>query len=177
MDTDFEDAHLLRVHSLNQYHGESHTLWDLDLEVPAQSCTVLMGRNGVGKTTLLQCVMGLLPVESGDITYSGSPLQSRGVVDRARMGIGYVPQGRQIFPLLTVEENLRIGLPARADGSQEFPAQDELLPKTGRWRAWRQPQCRATSRVVREDFAVGEVSVNAQAEKVVSDTRVVLIVG
>lgn len=112
---------LLEISGLNQFHGESHTLWDLDLTVHARSCMVLMGRNGVGKTTLLQCIMGLLNVANGEITYDGEALLKRPAVERARQGIGYVPQGRQIFPLLSVEENLRIGLPARGDGLRTLP--------------------------------------------------------
>lgn len=113
---------MLSVNQLNQFYGESHTLWDLDLNVPEGQCTVLMGRNGVGKTTLLQCIMGLLPARSGEIVYQGEPIQRRSAEARAPMGLAYVPQGRQIFPLLSVEENLRIGLPARADGMRAIPA-------------------------------------------------------
>ena len=122
---------LLRISGLNQFYGDSHTLWDLDLVVPKQSCTVLMGRNGVGKTTLLQCIMGLLPLSSGELAYDGAPLHAP-AVERARLGIGYVPQGRQIFPLMSVEENLRIGLPARADGAREIPSLVfEMFPVLG----------------------------------------------
>ncbi len=112
---------MLTVNQLNQYYGESHTLWDLDLRAHQGQCTVLMGRNGVGKTTLLQCVMGLLPMRSGEIHYAGQPIHQLSAEARAPLGLGYVPQGRQIFPLLTVEENLRIGLPARADGLRQIP--------------------------------------------------------
>ena len=112
---------MLSVNQLNQFYGESHTLWDLDMEAPKGQCTVLMGRNGVGKTTLLQCIMGLLPVRSGEIVYDGSAIQGRSAEARAPMGLGYVPQGRQIFPLLTVEENLQIGLSARHDGLKTIP--------------------------------------------------------
>ncbi len=113
---------LLSVESLNQYYGESHTLWDLNLDVPEGQCSCLMGRNGVGKTTLLQCVMGLLPVKSGEIRFADAGLQKLSAEKRAPLGIGYVPQGRQIFPLLSVEENLRIGLPVRKDKSKQIPA-------------------------------------------------------
>lgn len=113
---------MLKVEKLNQYYGESHTLWDLDLEVPEGDRTVLMGRNGVGKTTLLQCIMGLLPVRSGEIFYQGESLLKYDAERRANLGIGYVPQGRQIFPLLTVEENLLIGLPARRDKVRTIPS-------------------------------------------------------
>jgi urea transport system ATP-binding protein len=113
---------MLQVEQLNQFYGESHTLWDLDLNVPEGQCTVLMGRNGVGKTTLLQCIMGLLPGKSGKIHYQDENILGIAAEKRASIGIGYVPQGRQIFPLMTVEENLQIGLPARADKSKSIPA-------------------------------------------------------
>jgi len=112
---------MLKIEQLNQYYGQSHTLWDLDLEVPEGQCTVLMGRNGVGKTTLLQCIMGLLPVRDGSIQYGETDLRRVGAEQRAGLGVGYVPQGRQIFPLLSVEENLLIGLPARRDGLRRIP--------------------------------------------------------
>ncbi|RCU45270.1 urea ABC transporter ATP-binding subunit UrtE [Corallincola holothuriorum] len=112
---------MLSIKGLNQYYGQSHTLWDLDLEVVEGACTCLMGRNGVGKTTLLQCIMGLLPVKSGSIEFNGAPIEKLISEKRAPMGIGYVPQGRQIFPLLTVEENLQVGLPARPDRSNKIP--------------------------------------------------------
>jgi urea transport system ATP-binding protein len=101
---------MLSIHELNQYYGESHTLWDLTLEVPEGSCTCLMGRNGVGKSTLLKCAMGLLPIRSGTLRFDGGELTRLPAHERATLGIGYVPQGREIFPLLTVEENLRVGL-------------------------------------------------------------------
>ncbi len=112
---------VLSISSLNQFYGESHTLWDLNLEVPEGGCTVLMGRNGVGKTTLLKSIMGLIPVKSGEMTYNGKLINKASAEMRAEIGIGYVPQGRQIFPLLTVEENLEIGLPARADKAKRIP--------------------------------------------------------
>jgi urea transport system ATP-binding protein len=112
---------LLAVQSLNQFYGASHTLWDVDLTVPRGSITCLMGRNGVGKTTLLRTLMGLLPAASGTLTFADQPLAGRPAWRRARSGIGYVPQGREIFPLLTVEENLRLPLGARQDGAHELP--------------------------------------------------------
>ena len=112
---------VLSINSLNQFYGESHTLWDLNLEVPQGGCTVLMGRNGVGKTTLLKSIMGLIPVKSGEMIYNGKLINKNSAEMRAEIGIGYVPQGRQIFPLLTVEENLEIGLPARADKAKSIP--------------------------------------------------------
>ncbi len=113
---------MLQIRSINQFYGQSHTLWDIDLDVPQGQCTCLMGRNGVGKTTLLGCIMGALPLASGEIRYQGHALQTIAMEQRARLGIGYVPQGRQIFPLLTVEENLQIGLPARADRARGIPS-------------------------------------------------------
>lgn len=112
---------MLNVKGLNQYYGQSHTLWDLDLQVPKGACTCLMGRNGVGKTTLLQCVMGLLPTKSGELMFEDIDLRRISAEKRASLGIGYVPQGRQIFSLMTVEENLLIGLPARADKARKIP--------------------------------------------------------
>lgn len=112
---------MLRLEQLNQYYGESHTLWDIDLAVPKGRCTCLMGRNGVGKTTLLNCIMGLLPVKSGRILLEGSDITKRVADHRAALGVGYVPQGRQIFPLLTVEENLSIGLTTGKEKLKKIP--------------------------------------------------------
>ena len=130
---------MLQVEALNQFYGGSHTLWDLALEVPLGQCTCLMGRNGVGKTTLLQAIMGLLPITSGRMDYAGTDLTRVAAEARARLGVGYVPQGRQIFPLLTVQENLEIGLPARRDGLRRvpdyiyelFPVLKEMLGRRG----------------------------------------------
>ncbi len=120
---------LLRIRNLSQSYGGSRTLWDIDLDVAAGTRLCLMGRNGVGKTTLLKCVMGLVPVESGSIAFGDVDLLARSPESRARMGIGYVPQGREVFPQLTVEENLRIGLAARRDGVRRIPASVfELFP-------------------------------------------------
>jgi urea transport system ATP-binding protein len=112
---------VLTVKGLNQSYGGSHTLWDVDLTVKEGSRTCLMGRNGMGKTTLLKCIMGLLPVSSGQIMFGGSNLLTLAAEERARLGIGYVPQGREIFPQLTVEENLRIGLGIRKGGARVVP--------------------------------------------------------
>jgi urea transport system ATP-binding protein len=114
---------LLAVAGLNQSYGGSHILWDVDLGVPPGSRTCLMGRNGMGKTTLLKCIMGLLPLSSGTLAFDGHNLLTRPAEARARMGIGYVPQGREIFPQLTVEENLRVGLAARRNGTRTIPPQ------------------------------------------------------
>jgi len=112
---------VLNIKNLNQFYGESHTLWDVDLDVLPGTCTCLMGRNGVGKTTLLKSIMGLLPVSSGSISFEGNELAGKPAELRARKGIGYVPQGREIFTQLSVEENLRVALLARDDGLREIP--------------------------------------------------------
>jgi len=112
---------MLKIEALNQFYGQSHTLWDVDLHVPEGQCTVLMGRNGVGKTTLLQCIMGHHAVKSGSMTLAGDNLLNKSIEQRPRLGVGYVPQGRQIFPLLSVEENLEVGLPVRARGDRKIP--------------------------------------------------------
>ena len=112
---------MLQVSALNQFYGESHTLWDLNVEVPQGQCTCVMGRNGVGKTTLMQSIMGLLPLRGGSMQFQGNDIAKLPAERRAELGIGYVPQGRQIFPLLSVEENLLIGLPARRDGQKQIP--------------------------------------------------------
>ena len=120
---------MLKIEGLNQFYGESHILWDIALEIPPGQCLCLMGRNGVGKTTLLKAVMGLLPVRSGEIGFEGQPLSKRPANLRAKSGIGYVPQGREIFPQLTVEENLRVGLFSRQERQRRIPAEIfELFP-------------------------------------------------
>jgi urea transport system ATP-binding protein len=119
----------LSVTTLNQSYGGSHTLWDVDLVVPAGSRTCLMGRNGMGKTTLLKCIMGLLRVSSGTIDFDGRNIAGLPAEARARLGIGYVPQGREIFAQLTVEENLRVGLGIRKNGARSIPSKVfELFP-------------------------------------------------
>lgn len=124
---------MLTITMLNQFYGGSHTLWDLNLEVPAGSCVCLMGRNGVGKTTLLKSIMGLIPVRSGEMTLNGQRLSKLKAEHRAELGIGYVPQGREIFPLLTVEENLKTGLrAARKLGIKTVPDQVyDIFPVLG----------------------------------------------
>jgi urea transport system ATP-binding protein len=131
---------MLSTEKVNQYYGGSHTLWDIDLEVPAKGCVCLMGRNGVGKTTLLKVIMGLLPAASGRIRFDGADLTDRPPEARARAGIGFVPQGREIFSSLTVEENLRIGRLARRSASERevpervlelFPALKNMLRRRG----------------------------------------------
>lgn len=130
---------VLKVEKLNQYYNESHTLWDLDLDVPEGLCTCLMGRNGVGKTTLLSCIMGLLKPKSGRIRLKGKEITRLAADRRARLGVGYVPQGRQVFPLLSVAENLNIGLatgPTRKNKIPDlvfelFPVLQEMLNRRG----------------------------------------------
>jgi urea transport system ATP-binding protein len=130
---------MLSVKTLNHFYGGSHTLWDVHMDVAAGSRMCLMGRNGVGKTTLLKCIMGLHPSSSGSITFDGTDLTKLRAEERARLGIGYVPQGREIFSHLTVEENLRIGLRVRKNGTkviperifQLFPALKQMLRRRG----------------------------------------------
>jgi urea transport system ATP-binding protein len=130
---------MINIEKLNQFYGESHTLWDLDLNVSKGDCIAIMGRNGVGKTTLVKSIMGLLPIQSGEINFQGEDISKLQSETRASIGIGYVPQGRRIFPLLTVEENLKIGLSARKDKSNKvpdfifelFPVLKEMLGRQG----------------------------------------------
>jgi len=130
---------MLTIDKLNHFYSQSHTLWDIDLTLEAGKCNCLMGRNGVGKTTLLNCIMGLQAVRSGSIRYADQDITRVNAERRAGLGIGYVPQGRQIFPLLTVRENLQIGLGARADKSRSipefifelFPVLGEMLERRG----------------------------------------------
>ena len=103
---------MLRIEGLNQFYGGSHTLRDVTLQVAIGEVTTLLGRNGMGKTTLLKCLMGLLPVRSGRIMFNDVDLARLKPSQRARAGIGYVPQCREIFSRLTVEENLRIAIEA-----------------------------------------------------------------
>lgn len=120
---------MLTIAGLNQFYGQSHTLWDVNFQVPQGSCMVLMGRNGMGKTTLLKTILGLLAAKSGSIEFGGENIVKKGPDKRARIGIAYVPQGREIFPQLTVEENLRIGLQARRDKIKVIPERIfELFP-------------------------------------------------
>ncbi|MFL0805474.1 MAG: urea ABC transporter ATP-binding subunit UrtE [Agarilytica sp.] len=120
---------MISINKINQSYGSSQILWDLDLQIEQGACICLMGRNGVGKTTFLKALMGLLPISSGEMFFNDQPLHNMSVESRAYMGIGYVPQGRDIFPLLTVEENLRVGLAGRKDGVTEIPEKVyELFP-------------------------------------------------
>lgn len=120
---------MLHLANVNQYYGESHTLWDISLDIAQGSCVCLMGRNGVGKTTLLKTIMGLVPMQSGEISFNDISLTKQIAEFRPRIGIGYVPQGREIFPQLTVQENLQIGLTSRQDKSRKIPERIfELFP-------------------------------------------------
>ena len=120
---------MLQIKNINQYYGQSHILWDLSLNLKEGTCGCLIGRNGVGKTTLLKCITGILPVRDGIIEFNGNNINKLSTEARARAGIGFVPQGREIFPLLTVEENLKISLGARSDKLKTIPTQIyELFP-------------------------------------------------
>jgi urea transport system ATP-binding protein len=112
---------LIAINKVNQLYGGTQILWDLEMNIAEGSCTCIMGRNGVGKTTLLKCLMGLLPIKNGQLLLDGADFTRKSAESRAHSGIGYVPQGRDIFPLLTVEENLRVGLNARSDKSKKIP--------------------------------------------------------
>lgn len=116
---------MLQVSELNQYYGGSHILRGLSFEAKPGEITCLLGRNGVGKTTLLKCLMGLLPAKSGEIRWQDKVINSRKPHQRVQSGMAYVPQGREIFPRLTVEENLLTGL-ARFSGSQARNVPEEI---------------------------------------------------
>jgi len=129
---------MLSVQGLNQYYGGSHTLRDVGFDVPAGACTALLGRNGVGKTTLLKCLMGVLPVRSGKIGFAGTSIANLPPYARAALGIGYAPQGRDIFPRLSVQENLQMGLASKKSGAKVpdfvfdmFPVLKQMLNRRG----------------------------------------------
>jgi urea transport system ATP-binding protein len=129
---------MLAVSGLNQYYGGSHILRDLAFEVPAGKVTALLGRNGVGKTTLLRTLMGLVPAATGTIRFGETDLTGKHPYERARAGMGYVPQGREIFPRLSVAENLEMGLATRARGAtipgriyEMFPVLKQMLHRRG----------------------------------------------
>jgi urea transport system ATP-binding protein len=128
----------LSVSGLNQYYGGSHILRELAFDVPAGKVTALLGRNGVGKTTLLKTLMGLVPAASGNVRFGGKDLTRAAPYERVRAGIGYVPQGREIFPRLTVAENLEMGLATRPRGERVparifdmFPVLGQMLRRRG----------------------------------------------
>ncbi|QTX19925.1 urea ABC transporter ATP-binding subunit UrtE [Comamonas aquatica] len=129
---------MLKVQNLHQYYGGSHILRDVSVQAEPGQITVLLGRNGVGKTTLLKSLMGLVPIRSGTITWNGQPIQGLTPYERARAGIGFVPQGREIFGRLTVEDNLRMGLayqsgrtPIPQDLYTLFPVLQQMLQRRG----------------------------------------------
>ena len=129
---------MLVVKALNQYYGGSHILRDVAFDVPSAACTAMLGRNGVGKTTVLKCLMGLLPIRSGELSFDGKSIAGLPPYARAALGIGYVPQGRDIFPRLTVAENLQMGLATKKRGAripdlvfEMFPVLKEMLHRRG----------------------------------------------
>ena len=129
---------MLKVESVNQYYGGSHILRGLDFEAKLGEVTVVLGRNGVGKTTLLKSLMGLVPIKSGDILLDGRSINGTKPYERVRLGVGYVPQGREIFGRLTVAENLQMGLASKPGGTplpeqlfELFPVLKQMLHRRG----------------------------------------------
>ena len=129
---------MLVVKDINQYYGGSHILRGVSLEARLGKVTVLLGRNGVGKTTLLKSLMGLVPIRSGSIEFDGHALEKATSYERARAGIGFVPQGREIFARLTVEDNLLMGLayksastPIPAELFELFPVLKQMISRRG----------------------------------------------
>ncbi|WKZ84059.1 urea ABC transporter ATP-binding subunit UrtE [Ralstonia pickettii] len=119
---------MLQVQKLNQFYGGSHILRNVSFDVPTGKLTTLLGRNGVGKTTLLKCLMGVVPTASGLIDWEGRTIQKLPAYERVSQGLAYVPQGREIFPRLTVEENLLIGAAAKRAPSKVPDSIYELFP-------------------------------------------------
>jgi urea transport system ATP-binding protein len=129
---------MLNLKSVNQYYGGSHILRDVSLQAELGKVAVILGRNGVGKTTLLKSLMGLVPIRSGAISFDGKEIHKLSPYERVQRGIGYVPQGREIFARLTVEENLRMGLaykpastPIPAELFELFPVLKQMLKRRG----------------------------------------------
>ena len=129
---------MLTLENVNQYYGGSHTLRNLSFAIPNAACTTLLGRNGVGKTTLLKCLVGLVPIKSGAILWDGKDISKLSPDARAKQGIAYVPQGREIFPRLTVEENLLMGLATQPRGAkipgrifEMFPVLKDMMHRRG----------------------------------------------
>ena len=148
---------MLEVNTINQYYGGSHILRDVSLTAPVGECSVVLGRNGVGKTTLLKCLMGVLPIKSGQILLDGKDISKLSPENRVRAGMAYVPQGRDIFSTLTVEENILIGM-AKFKGSKAkkvpnhlyeiFPVLDEMSQRRGGDLSGGQQQQRAIARAL-----------------------------
>ncbi|GAB3359985.1 MULTISPECIES: urea ABC transporter ATP-binding subunit UrtE [Giesbergeria] len=129
---------MLQIEQLHQYYGGSHILRGVDLQAKAGEITVVLGRNGVGKTTLLKSLMGLVPVRSGKVVFNGQSIEKTTPYERARAGIGFVPQGREIFGRLTVHENLLMGLATQKAGTpiptqlyELFPVLKQMLGRRG----------------------------------------------
>lgn len=131
---------MLAVKQINQYYGGSHILRDVSMDAPVGECSVVLGRNGVGKTTLMKCLMGILPIKSGEVLLDGKDIAKMTPEQRVRAGLAYVPQGRDIFSTLTVEENILIGM-AKFSGAKTrkvpshlydiFPVLDEMKHRRG----------------------------------------------
>ena len=119
---------MLEIRNVNQYYGGSHILRDVNLKAEIGKVTVILGRNGVGKTTLLKSLMGLVPIRAGEISLGGQRIDRLRPYERTRLGLGYVPQGREIFSRLTVEENLRMGLAYKPASTPLDPEMFELFP-------------------------------------------------
>jgi urea transport system ATP-binding protein len=129
---------MLSIKNINQYYGGSHILRDVSVGASLGKVTVVLGRNGVGKTTLLKSLMGLVPIKTGSIEFDGKAIHNATPYERARAGIGFVPQGREIFLRLTVEENLRMGLAYKKGGTpiptelfELFPVLKQMLHRRG----------------------------------------------
>jgi urea transport system ATP-binding protein len=122
------DASLLQIKEVNQYYGGSHILRSVNIAVEMGKVTTVLGRNGVGKTTLLKSLMGIVPIKSGDIALSGQSINKLTSFERVRAGIGFVPQGREIFSRLTVEENIQMGLSYLPASTRIDPEIYELFP-------------------------------------------------
>jgi urea transport system ATP-binding protein len=131
---------MLEIKAVNQFYGGSQILRDVSLSIPTGACSVILGRNGVGKTTLLKSLMGIIPIKNGSITLDGKNITNAKPYSRAEAGIAYVPQGREIFSRLTVEENLLMGLAGTSGKSSKkipeeifemFPVLKEMLHRRG----------------------------------------------